>query len=280
MSHRPDPVRVLLLVALAGCQTDSAPTDEAAVALPRLSPRVVDTMDALVDGTLALDGRCLHLNADVPEGAPAERYLVVWPHHVALDTTGGVVRVVDRETGASATLGDRLSLGGGEIQGSAPDGLASPVPPECPGPYWVASGIVPDGGLILNIGALPLDVARLDTPPVDDLGFSMHRLSRTEHEGAFVEGGVPYVDAALVARALGVPRLADATGDGVRERDGRRYLSPDVVRETGDALVWYRPADARVRVYPAEVLTEVIASTDLGQAAQAEGFEVFAGSPY
>ena len=131
------------------------------------------------------------------------------------------------------------------------------------------------------VGALlPLDLARLDTPPVDDVGFSMHRLGGDNPAGALVEGGVPYVDAVLIAGVLGAPRLAGVTGSGVQERGGRLYAAPDVVRREADALVWHRPGDDYVRVFPAGVLIGVVADSDLGRAAQAAGFEVFTEGPY
>ena len=268
---------LLAALALAGCQTDPlpAPTDDSAIAFPQSDPREVQ-MDALAEGTLVLDGRCLRLVTDGTEGDLARGFLVVWPPRVRLDTTGGAVRVVDDGSSLTAPVGGRVSLGGG----AGPESPTWLVPPMCPGPFWIASGLVSGTQAAQDAGPLPLDLARPDSPPVDDLGFSMHRLGGDGRKGAFVEGGTPYVDADLVADALGVPRLASAAGDGVRDRGGRRYVGPDVVRREADAFVWYRPGDGHVRVYPADVLAGVVAGSELGRAAQAAGFEVFTGNPY
>ena len=132
--------------------------------------------------------------------------------------------------------------------------------------------------------SLALDIARLDMPPVDDLGFSRHRLDADGHAGAFAEGGVVYVDAALADAALGTDRLLAyarlATAEGVRQRGERPFVSAAVVRREADAFVWWYEPGAPVGLFPREVLARVLADAPLGRAARAEGFEVFTGNPH
>ena len=267
---------LLTLAVLAGCWPDLR-ASESAVAFPQSPPDREEWMEALAEGTLALNGPCLRLVTDGAEGDLSDGFLVVWPAHARLDTTGGAVRVTDRETGASAAVGDRLSLGGGFGPETAPAGLATPVPAGCPGPYFVASGIVA-AEPPRDADALVVRLARLDDPPVDDLGFSTHPVGADADPAAFEDDGEVYLDASLLADALDVPALADVRG--ARQRHGRTYLSAADVRRRANALVWRRPGDDLVTVYPAAVLATVIADTEVGRAAQAAGFEVFTDNPY
>lgn len=115
------------------------------VNVPRLTPEAArEEMQALLSGTLTLDGRCLYVTAD--GGAP--RHLVVWPPSVSLTDDADELRLVDAETGVSVPVfyegGAPVVLGGGEVGDRRPtrEALSDPIPSECEGPYWIASGIV------------------------------------------------------------------------------------------------------------------------------------------
>jgi len=258
---------------IAACQPDATPP-----AFPQLPPTEA-SMDALVDGWLELEGPCLRLRAEAPEGAAAESYLVVWPSHVALGASP--LRVTDARSGVTAGLGEPVTLSGGEVRGPAPDGLASPVPEACAGPYWLAGGIVPRDPAHVLPSTAPLSdavtVAVLDTPPVDDIGYHRERLA--EGPSAFRVGPTLYVDATALAQALGVPALATAEaepghGDAVVDRDGRRYVVAEVVGRVAGAFVYDHGPGQGVSVIPREVLPAVYPASPIGRAARAAGFEV------
>ena len=67
-------------------------------------------------------------------------HLVIWPPHVERQGNS----VVDPKSGQRAVFGVEAQLGGGVTAANSPifRELAVPLPEECPGPYWLASGIV------------------------------------------------------------------------------------------------------------------------------------------
>ena len=106
-------------------------------------------MEALLQGSLSLDGRCLYVTAVESD----TRYLVVWPPSASIvkdsirDPTHLLIR--DAETGASVPISfdgstSPVVLSGGEIGNRRPDpsGLALPIPDECSGPYWIAGSVL------------------------------------------------------------------------------------------------------------------------------------------
>lgn len=101
-------------------------------------------MQALLIGTLTLDGRCLRVSS--AEGR--EDHLVVWPPGVVLRMGGDAIEVVDQAGRVVARVGEGVSMGGGEVRDSkAMAGLPGGVPAECAGPYWiVGDGLELDGG--------------------------------------------------------------------------------------------------------------------------------------
>jgi len=94
--------------------------------------------DALIEGPLHLSRGCLRV------GANGEGALVIWPPHVRLDRTGDSIRVLDERSRVEAQVGQAVKLGGGEIESTAPilRDLREPLLARCPGPYWLASGLI------------------------------------------------------------------------------------------------------------------------------------------
>ena len=122
----------------------STPADASAgqpAPFPRWSARADrDLPDARLDGALVMEGGCLRVR---PDGGGAS-FLIVWPPQARLEMDAGGPRVVDPATQGAARPGETIRLGGGEVAASAPvlRDLAAPLPAGCPGPIWLASGIV------------------------------------------------------------------------------------------------------------------------------------------
>ncbi len=94
-----------------------------------------DAMDALAVGTLFIEGRCLRLGQ-----TSSRSYLVIWPATAEFRTIGDSQRLVNRESGDSFRLGDRVAVAGGEVPESRISklNLTTAVPSDCRGPYWLA----------------------------------------------------------------------------------------------------------------------------------------------
>jgi hypothetical protein len=128
--------------ALAACGQPAAPpaaptaaTSEPAFALIRQAPspdRV--ELQALGGGMLALKDGCLRIDN------PGNSRLLLWPQDAEQTLEG----VFDPTTGSTVRIGEPIVIGGGEIDGVDPKGLADVIPPACTGPYWLgASGFFP-----------------------------------------------------------------------------------------------------------------------------------------
>lgn len=137
----------LFMVLLAACTSPPGPTDVPVTPLPIFFPQLIPAnverpyLDALVQGTLVIVDDCLRVQ--VREGDTS--YLIIWPPHVVLNITGDAIQVVDQESQAVAQVGEAVELGGGETPSATylVEELREPLPATCPGPYWLASGIVP-----------------------------------------------------------------------------------------------------------------------------------------
>ncbi len=138
-------------VWMAGCPaspepgSESGAREEASVAspeihFPQLKPATGERAfpEALLEGTLRLDGRCLRA-----EGGD-QSYLVLWPPHVRLDRGGGSPRLVDEKSRVNAEVGGTVRLSGGEVEAAAAvlRELSEPLPTDCPGPYWLAGSLI------------------------------------------------------------------------------------------------------------------------------------------
>ena len=102
-------------------------------------PQPTDSQEALLEGTLVAQAGCLWVVS--PEGS---RYAVLWPPHVELAPGTRPARITDSQSGASAQVGGRIRVGGGEVPGTP--ALAGSLPGGCQDPFWLATGIVAPAG--------------------------------------------------------------------------------------------------------------------------------------
>lgn len=95
-------------------------------------------MDSLVNGQLVLTGRCLRINSST-----GESHLIVWPHGFSLFLEKSTTGVTNARGRTVARVGDKLTLGGGEVPATESKHVATlavgslPAPADCPGPYWL-----------------------------------------------------------------------------------------------------------------------------------------------
>jgi hypothetical protein len=143
-------VGMFCLVSLAACsqaanteqarQTDAAaPVNDAqAIFFPRLKPvqEPRPFPQALATGVLERHGPCIYLR----DMRDSTRRLVIWNSHIQLQ--GDLV--VDSAARQQVKIGALVRLGGGAVVANADimEELQAPIPADCPGPYWLASGIV------------------------------------------------------------------------------------------------------------------------------------------
>jgi hypothetical protein len=134
------------LALLAACTSSPTQTDVPVTQFPVLFPQLLPANgeraypQALLEGTLTIINDCLRVQAR--EGDTS--YLIIWPPHVVLNIANNTIQVTDQESEVMAKVGEVVQLGGGEISTEAPmiQELREPLPATCPGPYWIASGIV------------------------------------------------------------------------------------------------------------------------------------------
>ena len=93
-------------------------------------------LEKLVDGCVRI-----MMGADRDPGS-----LVVWPAGTTVDASTGAVRILNARSSGAASIGDRIEMGGGQVQALQADALVEPVPARCHGPYWIAgSSWAPSG---------------------------------------------------------------------------------------------------------------------------------------
>lgn len=125
-------IAALAMVAIAA-GTGCASSLESQVTLPTLTmDSSTVQMTGMATGTLVEEGGCIRLTR--PDGSSR---LVIWPEGT---------RFVDDShqriafpNGKSVTVGQSVTLGGGERSELAPSTLASPASDRCTGPYFVAA---------------------------------------------------------------------------------------------------------------------------------------------
>jgi hypothetical protein len=109
-----------------------------ALFFPRLKPvqEPRPFPQALTTGILERHGRCVYLR----DMRDSTRRLVIWNSHI--EPQGDFV--VDSASRQQVKIGALISLGGGAVVANAAimQELQAPIPADCPGPYWLASGIV------------------------------------------------------------------------------------------------------------------------------------------
>lgn len=96
-----------------------------------------DSMAADLVGQLVLVDRCLH----VTQRDTGTSFLPIWPPRVTLHQTGTTIEIHDAAGQVVARVGETVFLGGGVVPADALQEViqpvSQPVPPDCPGPYWV-----------------------------------------------------------------------------------------------------------------------------------------------
>lgn len=112
VSRRTGAAAGLLAVLLAACGTQPAPVPEGYSFPTWHTPD--GGASALLEGPLAERGGCLYVRAPAPSTTD---YLVVWPDTLHLEIRDGVATVTNGAV-FSVRVGERVSLGGGEITDS------------------------------------------------------------------------------------------------------------------------------------------------------------------
>ena len=103
-------------------------------------------MEALLEGRLELDNGCLRVKYS--DGNYLGNYLLIWPHGFSLHTKGEEIQVIDINGQIVARVGDKITVGGGEIPGEGAKELIEesivdqPLPDNCTGPYWIVSNVI------------------------------------------------------------------------------------------------------------------------------------------
>jgi hypothetical protein len=94
-------------------------------------------MEALVRGTLVLVDNCIRLQYQA--GEVDIDYLLIWPPDFNISNEDGAVNILDGNNNIVASIGDKVEMGGGEIQllSLLDKFIQEQVPSQCPGPYWI-----------------------------------------------------------------------------------------------------------------------------------------------
>lgn len=196
---------IAIALTIAACGSENAAGDETpfladtptSIQFPqRTSDR--DDMDALLIGTLVIEGDCLYVESSVPPKDDS-KYLVIWPQNAELRVTNGAIEILDNSNQAVVKVGDVVRLGGGEVRkGTTPD----VVPDDCGGPYWIAAH-----GLTRVDPVEATQEARSATP----YGIYLHRQEPEDRSG--IDPGV------LTGQLIVVDDCLRVTTD-----DGKSYL--------------------------------------------------------
>lgn len=99
-------------------------------------------MEALLEGKLVLDNGCLRVKYF------DDNYLLIWPYGFSLRTKGKEIQVVDSDGQVVARVGDKITVGGGEVPGEGVKEFieesitGQPLPDNCTGPYWIVGVVV------------------------------------------------------------------------------------------------------------------------------------------
>ena len=86
------------------------------------------SMAALDEGELVLEGGCIRLKS-----LHGSNDLLIWPQRFKLSVEGGDIRISD-DSGVSLSIGDKISIGGGQVPRDHAQTLVEhPIPKECHG---------------------------------------------------------------------------------------------------------------------------------------------------
>jgi hypothetical protein len=105
------------------------------VHFPQLKTRSGSFMEALMVGKLTLEEGYLRVNGT----------LIIWQPDYFVHNNSGTIEIWDRDGEVVARVGERVSMGGGEITSIEHINklLKEPLPQDCEGPYWLMGEIVP-----------------------------------------------------------------------------------------------------------------------------------------
>ena len=133
---------VAVLSTAAACNDNSTNISSSTPYFPVQKPGI-DGMTALMEGRLELENGYLRV----------DKYLLIWPHGFSLRTEGEEILIIDGNGQVVARVGDKITLGGGEV--SIPEEEAKefieksitgkPLPDNCTGPYCIVSEVVYNG---------------------------------------------------------------------------------------------------------------------------------------
>jgi hypothetical protein len=132
----------LPLFALAGCAQNSAmtgtiPLDDHGTSFSRLNPGPnAVTFTAFAQGRLVFEANCFRMVTRQASMA------IVWPETAVLVHYGKGTRIEDHAARWSASVGDRIRLGGAASDDISSVDLNNAAVRSCPGPYFVASNVI------------------------------------------------------------------------------------------------------------------------------------------
>ena len=94
----------------------------------RLREAMNASMAALDEGELVLENGCIRLKS-----VHDSNHLLIWPQRFKLSVEGGDIRISD-DSGVSLSIGDEVSIGGGQVPRRHAQTLVEhPIPEECHG---------------------------------------------------------------------------------------------------------------------------------------------------
>jgi len=117
---------------------DEAPpgiNPDPSVHFPQLKTRSGSFMECLLTGELILEDCYLRVNEE----------LIIWQPDYFVNNNDGTIEILDRNGEVVARVGERVSMGGGEITSIEHINklLKEPLPEDCEGLYWLMGEIVP-----------------------------------------------------------------------------------------------------------------------------------------
>jgi hypothetical protein len=131
-----------ITLLLGGCSGNPAEPPLTNPYFPVLKEPETTYPDALAEGTLVLEDNCLRLK---PHSLIGESSLLIWPYGYTLNINGDEIHVVDNKDQVVASLGDSIKVGGGHIILEIVEKyIGKSLPDNCPGPYWLVSGVIKD----------------------------------------------------------------------------------------------------------------------------------------
>lgn len=128
---------VVLIFILLGCGPSSNPAPPLLAAFPTHPEPTSGHDQALLQGKLIVSGGCLRLRLDY---LPEDTFLIYWPYGYSYRENAKGIKVFDEAGRFVATVGDYLSLVGGEYYGDITGG-------RCKGLTWNAGSVNPAPGL-------------------------------------------------------------------------------------------------------------------------------------